>query len=126
VLDADGAVFLAVNNEFWGITPDGKKKWTFGYPEVEGSATLSADGLVYFLGLNQGAGFLYGATVAGEITNSTFLNSGTFSSPTIAPDGMIYAGAERLLGLKSNAAMEKSCWPKFRGGLRQTGRVGAD
>jgi outer membrane protein assembly factor BamB len=123
VLDGEGNIYIGVNNTIQELKPDGTKKWLFGYPPVEGSAALAADGTVYFGGVNEGAGVLYGFNPEGVLLSYTIVPGGVTGSATIAPNGMTCVGGYALHAFKGPAGLAKACWPKFHGGLRQTGRL---
>ncbi|HEX3797491.1 MAG TPA: PQQ-binding-like beta-propeller repeat protein [Verrucomicrobiae bacterium] len=126
VLDGDGNIYLGVNNMFWGISSTGKKKWDFGHPTIYGAATIAADGMIFFCGINEGAGVLYGFTPDGINKSYISLNGEAKSSPVISEDGTIYVGAYYFHALKQNIKPAKTGWPKFRGGPKQTGRADLD
>ncbi len=48
-----------------------------------------------------------------------------YTSPTIAPDGTIFVAYEgKVYGIYGNKSLSASPWPKFRQGLKNTGRAG--
>jgi outer membrane protein assembly factor BamB len=111
-----------VNNEFWGINPDGTKKWTFGYPIIDGAAALAADGTIYFGG---DSGILYAWNRNGQVKLYTTVGW-PFGSPAIAADGTVYVGSREIKAYKTDSGLDKSSWPKFRGNAAQTGRINAN
>ncbi len=50
VIDAEGTIYLGVNDLFYAIGSDGTQKWNFGHPLIQGTAAIAADGMVYFGG----------------------------------------------------------------------------
>jgi outer membrane protein assembly factor BamB len=126
VLDGDGNIYLGVNNMFWSVSPEGKKRWDFGYPVVEGAAAVASDGMVYFSGLNSGVGVLYEFTAEGTLKTYTRVGGSVRGAPTMEPDGTIIMGSGSLQAWKGSAGLGKGAWPKFRGGPRQTGRIDAE
>lgn len=126
VLDGEGAIYLGVNNTFCCVTPQGAKKWWFGYPVVRGSAVVASDGMVFFSGLNEGAGTMYEFSPEGIVKTTTNVGGEVRCSPAIGADGTIIIGSFNLQAWKGSAGLGKGAWPKFRGGPRQTGRVYAE
>jgi outer membrane protein assembly factor BamB len=121
VIDAQGDIYVGVNDLFRAFKPDGGKKWEWGYPTVDGAAVLSADGGVYF---GADSGTVHGFNLDGSDRTYYPLSAPMSGSPTIGEDGTIYVGAYKLHALKGGAGLAKGGWPKFHGGLRQTGRAG--
>jgi outer membrane protein assembly factor BamB len=119
VLDALGNIYICVNNLFCCYKPDGTRVWTWGYPIVNGSAALSADGAVYFAA---DTGNVYSFHLDGSDNTYYSLGPGMSGSLTINDAGVIYVGATRLYALQAKAGLAKG-WSKFHGGLRQTGRM---
>ena len=127
-LNDKGTILLPVNNEFWAVSSEGKKKWFWGYPVMEGCGTACIGGSVYFLGMNNGVGAVYEfeSETGTHISTMELFEDVTNCSISIIPDGTLYFGGNNLYAVKGTASLAKSGWPKFRGGLRQTGRVGDD
>src|SRR5581483_1733289 len=125
VLDAEGNIYLGVNNTLCALKPDGTQKWYFGYPTVEGTPAVAADGTVYFGGSDAGVGILYAFNSKGVAWSYTTVGGLATSSPAIAEDGTVYLGSRsyRFCALKGKAPLAKSPWPKFRGNPAQTGRA---
>lgn len=125
VIDGQGTIYLGVNETFRALKPDGTQKWYFGYPIVNGAAAIAADGTVYFPGINSGVGILFTFNSKGEIMSYSPVGALGASSPTIGEDGTVYFGSryKPFYALKGKAPLAKSPWPKFRGNLRQTGRL---
>lgn len=127
VIDGDGVIYVGVNNTLCAFKADGAKNWFFGYPTIEGTPAIAADGTVYFGGSDSGVGILYAFTSAGHAWSYTTVGALAASSPAIADDGTVYLGSHsyRFCALKGKAPLAKSPWPKFRGNARQTGRANA-
>jgi outer membrane protein assembly factor BamB len=125
VIDGQGTIYLGVNDEFCALKPGGAQKWYFGYPKVEGSAAIAADGTVYVGGLNSGVGILFAFNSEGQVWSYTPVGGQAASSPTIGDDGTVYYGSyvHPFCAFKGKAPLAKSPWPKFRGNLGQTGRL---
>lgn len=123
VLDSDGNIYIGVNNTIQAVKPDGTRKWYFGYPPIEGSAAIAADGTAFFGGINEGVGVLYGFNKEGTLTSYTPVSGGVTGSPAIGPDGMICVGGYAVEAFKGPAGLAKKCWPKFHGGPMQNGRA---
>jgi outer membrane protein assembly factor BamB len=122
VLDAQGVIYLGVSNTFQAVKPDGTKSWWFGYPLIHGSPAIAADGTIYFGGIAD-AGILFGFNPTGQEKSYTGVNGYVTGSPSMGSDGIVYIGGYKLQAFKGTAGLAKSCWPKFHGGLRQTGRM---
>jgi hypothetical protein len=99
--------------------------------EVYSTPTCAGDSLVYYL-TNEGwfVGYNYPGRMA-LFSKYRGSRSGKrpqediYASPTIAPDGTIYiAYEERVYALYGEKPLANSPWPKFRQGLRNTGRAG--
>ncbi len=123
VIDAAGNIYLGVNNTFWGIKSDGRRSGILGIHLCRGRRRLRQNGMIYFGGINEGAGSLFGFGADGSDKTNVWLQGDADGSPTIAEDGTIYVGAWHFHALKGTAGLAKGGWPKFRGGVTQTGRV---
>jgi outer membrane protein assembly factor BamB len=121
VIDSDGYVYLGVNDTFWYVNPNGTKKWWFGYPVTKGSAIVQADGIICY----HGSEILFEFDKNGEEKSYTQLDGvGASGSPTISEGTNLIVGDKNLRMFPGSSGLAKSAWPKFHGGLRQTGRVG--
>lgn len=126
VLDPAGNVYVGVNDMFFAITSGGTKKWSFGYPVIDGAAAVGADGNIYCGGTGMGVGALFAwAPADGTLNISQSVGGAMNGSVTMTADGTIYLGAETVacVALKANTRLARSSWPKFRGDTAQTGRA---
>ncbi len=128
VLDAEGNIYLCVTNMPKCLTPAGVQKWAFGYPRMDGSAAVVADGTSFFGVLGEyNVGTIFGYDASGKVVLHAAPGGWVTGSPAIAKDGTIYLGSTLgLFAYKGSAPLAKSCWPKFRGDAAQTGRINAD
>ncbi|MEO0100826.1 MAG: PQQ-binding-like beta-propeller repeat protein [candidate division WOR-3 bacterium] len=99
--------------------------------EVSSTPTVAQDSIVYYLtseGWFVGYNYLGRTSLFTKYLGSRFskkLQEDIYSSPTIAPDGTIYvAFEERVYALYGKKPLANSPWPKFRQGLKNTGRAG--
>jgi outer membrane protein assembly factor BamB len=128
VLDPEGNIYLCITNMPKCLSPAGAQKWAFGYPRMDGAATIAADGTSFFGVLaDYGVGSVFGFDTAGNVTLYASPGGLVTGSPAIAADGTIYLGsAMGFFAYKGNSPLAKSCWPKFRGDAAQTGRLNTD
>ncbi|MDB6112754.1 MAG: Pyrrolo-quinoline quinone [Pedosphaera sp.] len=132
VLDEAGQIYIGVNNCLWIVNAAGtKEKWEFCVNDeahtlhIDSSPAIVADGIFIF-GSDQGS--LYGFSATNNPSEwSVSLGGRVTASPTIAPDGTVYIGsnATKFHAVRGTKGLANSSWPKFRGNLRQTGRVSA-
>ncbi len=129
-LDEKGVIYLGVNNFIAAVNPDGTlwPKWGFGVDDeqhtlhIDSSPAITTDGLMIF-------GTDYGNLMGFGITRnwpawSARIYGAIKASPTIAQDGTTYVGSMmKFHAIRGTKALAQSSWPKFRGDLRQTGRV---
>jgi outer membrane protein assembly factor BamB len=131
-IDEQGVICLGVNSCIWAINPDGTRKWNptglcIDNGEhnwyFDSSPAVTADGVVV-IGGDQGV------VVAWDVANNgprweTMIGGPVKASPSIGLDGTIYIGSDgsRVHAFRGTASLASSSWPKFRGNLRQTGRV---
>jgi outer membrane protein assembly factor BamB len=100
-ISSDGTIYVGTyTNTLYAFTASGALKWTCGIPTniFYSSPAIGSDGTVY-VGANDGTGtgadtmFAITAPTSGTtgiIKWSYRIDSGTFSSPAIGPDGTIY------------------------------------
>jgi hypothetical protein len=119
VIDAEGNIYIGVNNLFCAYKPDGTRKWGWGYPIVNGSAALSADGTIYFAADSAN---IYSFLPDGTLRAYYYAGGAMSGSLTISNEGIIYAGAYTLNAFQAKLGLIKGGWPKFHGRLLQTGR----
>ena len=55
-IDAEGNIYLGVNNIIQSVSAGGVKTWWFGYPTMDGAAAVSADGLADYPMTGDGVG----------------------------------------------------------------------
>lgn len=123
IIDAQGNIYLGVNNMFHALKPDGTRRWDFGYPVVDGTAAIAADGAVCFGG-NENVLYIFNNN--GSVRSYENVVGTVDASPSIGKDGKIYIGSYDLQAIQGTTGLAKGGWPKFRGGLRQTGRPDSD
>jgi outer membrane protein assembly factor BamB len=130
-LDPKGGIYVGVNDYIVGINADGtrRKEWEFrvydpNYPlYIDSSPAVTADNLVVF-GTDPGGVAAFSVTNC-QLVWGVFLGGSVKTPPTVAPDGTVYVGsnATKFHSVKGTQGLAASSWPKFRGNLRQTGRV---
>jgi outer membrane protein assembly factor BamB len=126
VLDADGNIYLSVNEQSFSAGSDGKKRWSIAAAFlVDTSPAVTADGTIYFsapwhrLWAMKPDGTLKWDADTGD-------NANLSGSPVIGADGIIYAPDGRVLNAVAAAnstPLAKSPWPMFRANPQHTGRV---
>lgn len=99
--------------------------------EVYSTPTIAQDGIVYYLtneGWFVGYNYLMRTSLFTRYLGSRFdkrPQEDIYPSPTIAANGVVYiAFEERVYALYGNKPLANSAWPKFRQGLKNTGRAG--
>jgi outer membrane protein assembly factor BamB len=124
VLGNDGVVYLCINRALSALTPDGKIKFQTGQaPQLlDSTPAVAANGRIFYSNID---GNLVGLDLAGEVGWSVWLKVPPLASPTIAPDGIVYAmdAMGTLHAVENDAPLATSPWPMFRANLRHTGRV---
>ena len=136
VIGQDGTLVVAVNNTFWGITPDGKKRWDlYADPNdrlLNDSSPLAlADSSFCAVAASGQVADIYTTPPSGP-WNPWFWffyhGRGGNLSPAIGPTGIIYVAGDVLnagcilCALPAKVPLATSAWPKFRGNPRNTGR----
>ncbi len=124
VVDPAGIIYLGVGNCLWKISPDGARlPFNFCGAPIDSTAAITADDRFVF-------GTRYGAVYAWDKDGtapawSAFLGGDLMASPAVGPNGTIYIGnGPKFFAIRGTKGLATSAWPKFRGNLRQTGRVG--
>lgn len=132
VIGEDGTIFLGVNQTYTAVSAEGKLKWQGfmdprGYPPMDWVRSTPAaigKGNVVVTGTDL---ILVVFKPDGDWTWNHTLETGSYSSPAVGPDGTIYAAAlgGKLFALKNSLPLAKSSWPMFRADPQHTGRARA-
>jgi outer membrane protein assembly factor BamB len=125
VISADGTIYFASGDgNLYALNLDGSQKWALNtVGPIPATPVIAADGTLYLL--NGSA--LLAVSSEGKQLESVALSGGPGpSSPTLAPDGTLYVGLrggqiEAFAG--THGALMDSPWPKFQGGLANSGRA---
>ena len=130
MLDENGNIYLAVNQQNVSVNPDGKKRWTLNFPAlIDASPAVAADGMVYFsapwrnlIAVKSDGKQQWRLNVDSDPTHGNIV-----ASPVIGDDGTIYA-ANNFYFFAINSSnglppLAKSSWPMFHANPRHTGRV---
>ncbi len=130
MLDTDGNLYLAVNQDNVSVSPDGKERWEIASPvPIEASPAVAVNDVIYFSAPWRSLAAVTGAGRRIWLINTcTNLNFGNIiASPVIARNGTIYIAEEDLLEAINStnglAPLAHSSWPMFRANPRHTGRV---
>lgn len=134
VFDSSGLLFLGLG-EARGIIiirPNGTILLHRPTPpdEVNSTPAVARGGVVYYL-TNEGTFIGYDYLTNSELFSINLSEKSPgkkqdeiFPSPTIAPDGTIYIAYDQYIyGIYGNRPLANSPWPKFRQGLKNTGRT---
>lgn len=120
----DGTVYFgAADHNFYALGADGELKWKFSTGDkVRSTPAIAKDGTVFF---GSDDHHLYALDSAGKV-RWKFEAGGAVYSPTIAPDGAIYALSAdgklyALRDLEANGGLWGQ-WPKFAGDIRNDWR----
>ena len=123
-IDADGNLYFGCeDSNLYALTPEGNLKWKFATGDlVLSTPALAKNGTIFFGSRDHN---LYAVDAKGKL-RWRFSTGGQVFSPTIAPDGNIYAlSADGKLyaiqDLEENGGLWGQ-WPKWAGDLRNTWR----
>jgi outer membrane protein assembly factor BamB len=122
---ADGAVYVgSLDGHLYALNADGTLRWKANLRDwVISSPAVGADETVYVGGYSRA---LYAVNGQGQMAWKYETGKYVFSSPTIATDGTLYVGSDdgNIYALKMDRkGLSVSPWPKFRGNVRNTGRI---
>ncbi len=119
VIGLDKKIFVALNDEVWGVTPDGKRAWVRGKDPVSGTPAVMSDGsVIFYFRLGQLVGCDH--DLAGPQWIDGIAYSGA-SSLGVGP-GQFYVLSDHFLrAYKWEPPLATTPWPKFRGNARNTG-----
>jgi outer membrane protein assembly factor BamB len=125
VIAADGTIYFASGDgSVYALNLDGTQKWAVdtGGPIVA-TPMVAVDGTVYVL---NGTAFM-AVSPEGKIVTTTAFSGGAEASPTLGPDGTIYAASRlgKIVALAGTHGplMTTSSWPKFQADLANSGRA---
>ena len=121
----DGTVYAgSTDTNLYALDSDGKLKWKFSTGDEVGSTTAIARNGTIFFGSNNG--YLYAVGPSGKV-KWEFKAAGQVYSPTIGPDGTVYALSAdgNLYAIQDNEQNGGlwGQWPKFAGDMRNTWRA---
>jgi outer membrane protein assembly factor BamB len=127
VIGEDETIYVGVNSRLWAVTCDGRKKWEQdALLPIDATPLALADGSVCF---DSRAGILCNLTSPNQRNWIFDQNWYGTVSPAIGSKGDVYAVGQilgtgcLLYGLRADATLAHSFWPKFRGNMRNTGIV---
>jgi outer membrane protein assembly factor BamB len=133
VVAKDGTIYVGerINLNLWSIKPNGQTNWSRAgaqvfHPPPPTAAAIDSSGTIYYCNSNT----VFALSPAGEIL-WTFFPYGqgassppALSSPTIGPDGTIYAAfGSTLYAIAGTNALADSPWPMYHQNPRHTGKV---
>jgi outer membrane protein assembly factor BamB len=121
---ADGTVYFGCeDSNVYAVTPEGKLLWKYQTGDrVLSTPAIAKNGTIFFGGHDHN---LYAVDAEGKL-KWRFSTGGRVFSPTIAPDGTIYALSAdgklyAITDLEQNGGLSGQ-WPKWAGDLRNTWR----
>lgn len=122
----DGTIYIgSVDKHLYAINPNGTLKWRFPTNGIVHSGpAVGADNTI-FVGSYDGC--LYVIKSTGELKWKFQTDTRFHSSPVISSDGTVYiAGQDGYLYAFSSESkgLATSSWPKFKGNIRNTGKLG--
>lgn len=119
VIGRDQKIFVGLNDEYWGVTTEGKRAWLRGKDPVGGTPAVMSDGtIIFYFRLGQLVGCDH--DLAGPQWIDGVAYSGA-SSLGVGP-GQFYVLSDRFLrAYKWEPPLAATPWPKFRGNARNTG-----
>jgi hypothetical protein len=98
-IGSDGTIYVAVNEAFIALNPNGTLKWSLPFKPNDNTPTLANDGTIYVGVIDAGASEFYPAKLLAIDPNGTlkwtFPMTGVYSiavPPALGPDGTIYFG----------------------------------
>jgi outer membrane protein assembly factor BamB len=123
VIGEDGTIYIGVNYALWGISPDGRQKWTRGIDlPVDASPLALADKSVCFISRQ---GLLLDLDTERQPKWSYYGYTYGYASPAVSPNGKFYLSDRGtfLSAIPGGVSLAKSPWPKYRGNARNTGNI---
>ncbi|MCO5052320.1 MAG: PQQ-binding-like beta-propeller repeat protein [Verrucomicrobiae bacterium] len=132
VLGPDGTIYVSVNTNHCAISAEGKMLWQRGFWNLtqadlfgESAAAVLANNTVVFTGRDGYVMTVPDDDGGKEWIWNYWLFSPSYSSPLVAPDGVIYVMglARELSALQRNIPLAQSPWPTARGNSQRTGRI---
>jgi len=122
----DGTIYVgSYDDNLYAIAPDGKLKWRFSTGnDVASSPAIGSDGTIYVGRVDRN---LYAITPDGKL--KWWFSTGNYvsSSPAISASGVLYFGSQdgRIYAIQTTSfgGLADTPWPKFRGGISNTGNV---
>ncbi len=125
-IDSDGTIYVgSVDRNLYAITPDGKLKWKFSTGDrVISPPAIGSDGTIYVGSDDRN---LYAITPDGKLKWWFSTGNCVSSSPAISASGVLYFGSQdgRIYAIQTTSfgGLADTPWPKFRGGISNTGNV---
>ncbi len=100
----DGTIYISSNDKhLYALYPNGTLKWSFSTSDFLGSPTIGNDGTIYEACWN---GYLYAIYPNGTKKWESPIGEGCAHCPSIATDGTIYIGADKLYALYPNGTQK--------------------
>jgi outer membrane protein assembly factor BamB len=121
-IGAEGTIYLGVNKSLWKVTPEGKRVSEHRMENFVASTPLVAEGDLVYIVSHYGDLRAFGP---GQDRFFFYLFIYGHASPALGADGTVYVPGKYhdLFALETTHPLAQSPWPKFRGDLRNSGRV---
>ena len=132
VISEDETIYFPGYNVLYAVNSDGILEWKIKTDNIMiTTPAIDSNGTIYIGTLSDESnqdGDFYAINKSGNFKwqMKTYMGVGTWSSPTIAPDGTLFVGTENnsMLAIKTDSyGLANSSWPKFRGNYRNTGNI---
>jgi hypothetical protein len=122
-LGSDGTVYIS-SGDLYAVNASGSQRWAFPANSENGSPAIGFDNAIYIHGYH----LLYSISGAGTMTWSNRIGgSYTYGSPTIGPNGGIYAPSPEIQTLYAVKSDGTASWDaSFPTGPSDTAAIGAD
>ena len=120
----DGTIYFGSDDrQLYALAPDGFKKWTFTCGKwIRSTPTIAADGTVYIGSYDQS---FYAIGPNGAKKWEFVTDGKVTASAALSADGDVYIGSwdGHMYAIRGSSPLASGVWPRFRGGVRQAGRV---
>ena len=126
VIDSNGNVYFGSSDDYlYAVSSNGKLIWKAKLDDdILSSVLVGADGTIYVGGKDS---FIYAFTTDGILKWKYKVGGSIISSPTLGLNGILYVGAHDgyLYAIQTSSfGLTNSSWPKFKGDVRNVGRIG--